>query len=143
LRQQCIGEPAYTVSFPRVCKLELALVSVKAPVTLFLSTTTEGDRRMDTLERRLELARVRERNARARVARLRRSLDRSNRRTANQVKFTLGAAMLALAESGRGDAMVEAFRRWLDVYLSRDQDRAILVGTVFDPNHRRSANDAA
>ncbi len=98
---------------------------------------------MDTLERRLELARVRERNARARVARLRRSLDRSNRRTANQVKFTLGAAMLALAESGRGDAMVDAFRRWLDVYLSRDQDRAILAGTVFDPSHRRLTNDAA
>jgi len=98
---------------------------------------------MDDLERRLELARVKERNARARVARLRRSLDRSNRRTANQVKFTLGAAMLALAQSGRGDAMVDAFRRWLDVYLSRDQDRAILVGTIFDPNHRRPANDAA
>lgn len=52
----------------------------------------------DSLEKRLGLAMLRERKARARTARLRRTLDQSNRRTRNQVKYTLGAAMLALAE---------------------------------------------
>lgn len=85
----------------------------------------------ENIEQRLELARLRERKARARTARLRRSLDQSNRRTKNQVKYTIGAAMVALAESGKGDQMVASFRRWLDRYLSRPEDRAILSGTLF------------
>lgn len=83
------------------------------------------------LERKLELARLRERTARARTARLRRSLDRTNRRTRNQLKYTLGAAVVALAESGKGDQMVAGLRRWLDRYLSRPEDRAILADTPF------------
>jgi hypothetical protein len=85
----------------------------------------------DNLEQKLELARLRERKARARTARLRRSLDQSNRRTRNQAKYTLGAALIALAESGRGDQLVASFRRWLDHYLSRPQDRAVLRDTPF------------
>jgi anthranilate phosphoribosyltransferase len=81
---------------------------------------------------RLEVARLRERAARAKVARLRRVVDGQNRRVANQRKYVLGAAMLALAESGKAETMVSGFRRWLERYVSRDQDRAALVGTVFD-----------
>lgn len=87
---------------------------------------------VEDLGRRLELARLKERNARARVARLRRSLDRSNRRTANQAKYVAGAAMFALAESGQAPGMIDAFQRWLRHYLTRDTDRAALAGTVFD-----------
>jgi hypothetical protein len=84
-----------------------------------------------TIEQKLELARLRERNARARTARLRRSLDQSNRRTRNQVKYILGAGILALAESGKGEQMVVGLRRWLDHYLSRPEDRAVLRDTPF------------
>jgi hypothetical protein len=85
----------------------------------------------DTIEQKLELARLRERKARARTARLRRSLDQSNRRTRNQVKYTLGAAVLALAESGKGDQFTANLRRWLDHYLTRTQDRDVLRHTPF------------
>jgi hypothetical protein len=84
-----------------------------------------------SIERKLELARLRERKARARTARLRRSLDQSNRRTRNQIKYTLGAAMVALAESGKGEQLVAGLRRWLDHYLSRPEDRAVLHDTAF------------
>ncbi|UCI29445.1 hypothetical protein [Mesorhizobium sp. B4-1-4] len=83
------------------------------------------------LSQKLELARARERTARARTARLRRSLDRSNRKTQSQLKHTLGGAILALAETGRGDQMVAGFRRWLDRYLARPQDRQVLRDTPF------------
>ncbi|TIN28601.1 MAG: hypothetical protein E5Y31_11300 [Mesorhizobium sp.] len=83
------------------------------------------------IEQKLELARLRERTARARTARLRRSLDRSNRKTQSQVKYTIGAAMMALADSGKGESMVAGFRRWLDHYLSRPEDRAVLRYTPF------------
>ncbi|MBZ9960619.1 hypothetical protein [Mesorhizobium sp. BR1-1-14] len=85
----------------------------------------------DSITQKLELARLRERKARARTARLRRSLDQSNRRTRNQLKYTLGAAVLALSESGRGEQMVAGFRRWLDHYLNRPEDRAILRHSPF------------
>lgn len=85
----------------------------------------------ELIEQRLEMARQRERAARARTARLRRSLDRSNRKTQSQIKYTVGTAMLALSESGRGDQMVSSFRRWLDHYLTRPQDREILKDTQF------------
>lgn len=85
----------------------------------------------DTIEQKLELARMRERKARARTARLRRSLDQSNRRTRNQVKYTLGAAIFALAESGKGEALIVGMRRWLNHYLSRSEDRDILRHTPF------------
>lgn len=85
----------------------------------------------DAIEQKLELARLRERKARARTARLRRSLDQSNRRTRNQLKYTIGAAVVALAESGKGEQLVAALRRWLDRYLSRPEDRAVLRHTPF------------
>ena len=85
----------------------------------------------DTIEQKLALARDQERKARARTARLRRELDQTNRRTRNQVKYTLGAALVALAESGKGEQMVANFRRWLDHYLSRPTDRAVLRDTPF------------
>lgn len=85
----------------------------------------------ENIEQRLELARLRERKARARTAHLRRSLDQSNRRTRNQVKYMAGAAVLALADSGKGEQMVIGMKRWLDRYLSRPEDRAILSGTPF------------
>lgn len=81
---------------------------------------------------RLEVARLRERAARAKVARLRRAVDGENRRLANQRKYVLGAALMALAESGKAEPMVAGFRRWLERYVSRDQDRVALVGTPFD-----------
>ncbi|KQZ93822.1 hypothetical protein ASD64_02585 [Mesorhizobium sp. Root157] len=84
-----------------------------------------------SIEQKLELARLRERKARARTARLRRSLDQSNRRTRNQLKYTLGAAVLALAESGKGEQLVAGLRRWLDHYLSRPEDRAVLRHTPY------------
>lgn len=84
-----------------------------------------------SIEQKLELARLRERNARARTARLRRSLDQSNRRTRNQIKYTIGAAVVALAESGKGEQLVAGVRRWLDRYLSRPEDRAILRDSPF------------
>ncbi|MGB3899766.1 MAG: hypothetical protein WA973_14575 [Mesorhizobium sp.] len=92
----------------------------------------------DTIEQKLELARLRERKARARTARLRRSLDQSNRRTRNQVKYTLGAAMVALADSGKGEPLIANFRRWLDHYLSRPEDRAVLRHTLFSLEEQES-----
>jgi hypothetical protein len=85
----------------------------------------------DTIEQRLELARLRERKARARTARLRRSLEQSNRRTRNQTKYVLGAAVLALAESTKGEQFTVNLKRWLDHYLSRPQDREALRHTPF------------
>lgn len=85
----------------------------------------------EAIERELELARLRERKARAKTARLRRALDQSNRRTRNQAKYTLGAAVLALAESGKGEQMVAGLRRWLDHYLTRPEDRAVVGHTPF------------
>jgi hypothetical protein len=85
----------------------------------------------ETLESKLEVARQRERLARARTARLRRSLDRSNRKTQSQVRYALGAAMIALAESGRGEQLVASFRRWLDHHLIRPQDRDVFRDTPF------------
>lgn len=84
-----------------------------------------------SIQQKLDLARLRERKARARTARLRRSLDQANRRTRNQTKYVLGAALLALAASGKGDQMIAGFRRWLDHYLSRPQDRGVLRDTPF------------
>lgn len=84
-----------------------------------------------SIEEKLQLAQLRERKARARTARLRRSLDQANRRTRNQTKYVLGAAVLALAESGKGEQMIAGFRRWLDHYLSRQQDRDVLRHTPF------------
>jgi hypothetical protein len=92
----------------------------------------------DTIAQKLELAQLRERKARARTARLRRSLDQSNRRTRNQVKYTLGAAVLALAESGKGDQFVVNLKRWLDHYLSRPQDRDVLRHTPFSLEAKES-----
>ena len=85
----------------------------------------------ESMEQRLEAARQKERAARARTARLRRSLDRSNRKTQSQVRYVLGTAMIALADSGRGEQIVSGFRRWLDHYLARSQDRVILKDTPF------------
>lgn len=85
----------------------------------------------ESIEQRLEAARHRERTARARTARLRRSLDRSNRKTQSQVRYTLGAAMVALAESGKAEPMIASFRRWLAHYLIRPDDRRILRDTPF------------
>lgn len=84
-----------------------------------------------SIEEKLHLAQLRERKARARTARLRRSLDQSNRRTKNQTKYVLGAAILALADSGKGEQLVAGLRRWLDHYLSRAQDRDVLRDTPF------------
>jgi hypothetical protein len=97
----------------------------------------------DSLEKKLGLAMLRERKARARTARLRRTLDQSNRRTRNQVKYTLGAAMLALAESGKGEQLVAGFRRWLAHYLIRDEDRHVLRHTAFALDVVDGGNDPA
>lgn len=96
----------------------------------------------ETLQRKLELARLRERNARARTARLRRSLDSSNRKRQTQVKCTIGAAVLALAASGKGEGLVTGLRRWLDHYLSRPQDRNILGETPFALDQKGGDNAA-
>jgi|SRR5690606_12201188 len=85
----------------------------------------------ESIEERLEAARRLERAARARTARLRRSLDRSNRKTQSQVRYVLGTAMIALAVSGRGEQLVSGFCRWLDHYLARPQDRIVLRDTPF------------
>jgi hypothetical protein len=85
----------------------------------------------ESMEQRLEAARQKERTARARTARLRRSLDRSNRKTQSQLRYTVGTAMMALAESGRGEQLVASVRRWLDHHLTRPQDRDILRDTPF------------
>lgn len=84
-----------------------------------------------TLEERLEQARQREKDARAKAARLRRALDHSNRRRRTQVNSTVGEAVLALAGSGKADGLVAGLRRWLGHYLSRPQDREILRDTPF------------
>jgi hypothetical protein len=96
----------------------------------------------ESIEQQLETARQRERAARARTARLRRSLDRSNRKTQSHVRYTLGAAMLALGESGRGEQLVSSFRRWLDHYLTRSQDRDIFRDTPFALDPKDDANAA-
>lgn len=85
----------------------------------------------ESMEQRLEAARRKERAARARTARLRRSLDRSNRKTQSQVRYTIGAAMIALAKSGRGEQLISGIRRWLDHYLTRPEDRMVLKDTPF------------
>lgn len=93
---------------------------------------------VDSIQQKLELARLRERKARARTARLRRSLDQANRRTRNRTKYVLGAAILALAESGKGEQMIAGLHRWLDHYLTRAQDRDILRGTPFSLEAREA-----
>ena len=85
----------------------------------------------EVLENKLELARLRERQARARTARLRRSLDQSNRKLTNQRKYVLGAAVLALAETGKGEKLIAGIRRWLDHYVTRPKDRDALRQTPF------------
>lgn len=96
-----------------------------------------------SMEQKLQAARQRERLARATTARLRRSLDRSNRKTQSHLKHTLGEAILALAESGRGDQMVAGFRRWLDHYLARPQDRQVLRDTPFALDRREDRHGNA
>lgn len=96
----------------------------------------------ETLQQKLDMARQRERNARARSARLRRSLDNANRKRQTQIKCTLGAAVLALAASGKGEGLVTSLRRWLDHYLSRPQDRDILNETPFAVDGRDNDNAA-
>lgn len=85
----------------------------------------------ESIQQRLEAARQKERAARARTARLRRSLDRSNRKTQSHVRYTIGAAIIALAESGRGEQLVSSIRRWLDYYLTRPEERVVLKDTPF------------
>lgn len=98
----------------------------------------------EELSRQLDLARMKERAARARVARLRRSLEGQNRRLVAHRKYVVGAAVIALAESGRAPALVDAIRRWLSYYISRDSDRAALTGTAFDVwSEAEAASDAA
>lgn len=97
----------------------------------------------ESIEQKLEAARQKERVARARTARLRRSLDRSNRKTQSQVRYTVGAAMIALAESGRGEQLVASFRRWLDHHLQRPQDRDILRDTAFALSGKENDHDDA
>lgn len=87
---------------------------------------------LNDLPRQLDLARSKERAARARVARLRRSLDGQNRRLLAQRKYVIGAAVIALADSGRAPGLIDAIRRWVSHYVSRDSDRAALAGTAFD-----------
>lgn len=94
----------------------------------------------ESIEQQLEAARQRERAARAKTARLRRSLDRSNRKTQSQVRYTVGAAMIALAESGRGEQLVASVRRWLDHHLQRPQDRDILRDTAFALTGKEDGN---
>jgi hypothetical protein len=94
----------------------------------------------ESIEQKLEAARRRERAARARTARLRRSLDRSNRKTQSQVRYIVGAAMIALAESGRGEQLVAGFRRWLDHYLTRSQDRTVLMHTPFELKNKEDCH---
>lgn len=93
-----------------------------------------------TIEEKLQLARMRERNARAKTARLRRALDQSNRRQRSQIKCILGAAVLALAESGRGEQLVSGLRRWLDHYFSRPEDRAVLSSTPYSLDSLENGN---
>jgi hypothetical protein len=97
----------------------------------------------ESIEEKLEAARKKERAARARTARLRRSLDRSNRKTHSQVRFVLGAAMIALADSGRGEQLVASFRRWLDHHLTRPHDRHILKDTPFAPGGKEDGHGNA
>lgn len=97
----------------------------------------------ETLQQKLDMARQRERDARARSARLRRSLDNSNRKRQTQIKCTIGAAVLALAASGKGEGLMTGLRRWLDHYLSRPQDRAILNDTPFALDSRDDDDAAA
>lgn len=87
----------------------------------------------ESIEQKLELARAKERAARAKTARLRRSLERANQKTQSHARYVLGSAMIALAESGRGEQMIVSFRRWLDHHLTRPQDRRVLQGTQFAP----------
>lgn len=96
----------------------------------------------ETMEQKLQTARQRERVARARTARLRRSLDGQNRKRQTQIKCTLGAGLLALADSGKGENLISGFRRWLDHYLTRPQDRNLLDGTVFMLD-RKDGSDVA
>jgi hypothetical protein len=50
--------------------------------------------------------------------------------------------MLALGESGRGEQLVSSFRRWLDHYLTRSQDRDIFRDTPFALDPKDDANAA-
>jgi hypothetical protein len=108
------------------------------PIIVFGGISTGEAMMTGSIEEKLHLAQLRERKARARTARLRRSLDQANRRTRNQTKYVLGAAVLALAESGKGDQMVAGLRRWLDHYLSRAQDRDALRHTPFSLEAREA-----
>jgi hypothetical protein len=116
---------------------ELAPAQIRS-IIVFGGINTGEAMMAGSIEEKLHLAQIRERRARARTARLRRSLDQSNRRTRNQIKYVLGAAVLALAESGKGEQMVAGFRRWLDHYLSRSQDRDILRDTPFSLEAREA-----
>ena len=82
------------------------------------------------IERRLTAARDAEKRARARVAQLRRGLAGASRRAEMQRLCTLGRAVSAWAESD--ERVMRAYRAHLVGYITRDTDKAILVGTPYD-----------
>jgi hypothetical protein len=119
---------------------ELAPAQIRS-IIVFEGLNTGEAMMTGSIEEKLQLAQLRERKARARTARLRRSLDQANRRTRNQTKYVLGAALLALAESGKGEQMIAGFRRWLDRYLNRQQDRDVLHDTPFSLEAREAEHE--
>ncbi len=82
------------------------------------------------IERRLTAARDAEKRARARVAQLKRGLVGASRRTEMQRLCTLGRALMTWSQSD--ERVMQAARRYLSGYITRDTDRAVLVGTPWE-----------
>ena len=82
------------------------------------------------LRARLEAARLREKEARAQAARLVREMAAADRRLETQRLCILGRAWLAWGE--RNESFQGQAQRFLTGYLTRDSDRAALVGTPYD-----------
>jgi hypothetical protein len=85
----------------------------------------------DELQARLDAARLRRRRAVSKESQIRRLVADSDRRLAAQRKIVLGAALMK-AIQGDGAPHLDAFKRLLSPQITRDTDRACLVGTVWD-----------
>lgn len=82
------------------------------------------------LGRRLTAARDAERKARSRIAKLKRASAGVSRRAEMQRLCTLGRAVMVW--SSADERFMQALRRYLNGYISRETDREILAGTPWE-----------
>ncbi|WP_022726956.1 hypothetical protein [Fodinicurvata sediminis] len=97
-------------------------------MTQNLLTNTENT---EELTKKLEVARERERKARARVSKLKREMNAMDRKRAAQQKITIGAALLRAAEA-LSASQVEQLKKLIRPHITRKTDIECLRGTLFE-----------